>query len=330
MTLGLPARVALLVSALAFCTTTAAQPADSAPPAPARTLRIVAATSAGGITDFLARMVAERLAAASGQPVVVENKPGATGNVAIEFVAKSAPDGGTLLVVAGGNIVIAPFLYRSLPVDAMTALAPVFNIAEAPQLLVVPGSLPVRDLREFISLAKSRPGKINYASAGVGSTTHLAGDHFARLAGVEMIHVPYKGVGQALGDLIAGRVQMLSVGLQPVHTHLKTGALKALAVGSKRRLAAAPDIPTSAEAGLPGYEMTTWFGVFAPAGIHPEVAESLNARLQAVIDDPGVKQRLVAAGIDPLGGSTRDFAARVRADYKAWQQIVEASGIRLD
>jgi tripartite-type tricarboxylate transporter receptor subunit TctC len=323
---------ALLAMTLAFAS--AAWPQPPAPPSgqafPNRAIRLIAATSAGGITDFLARTVAERLAPIVGQPVIVENKPGATGNVAIEFVAKSPPDGHTLLLVAGGNVVIAPFLYRSLPVDPVNDLAPVLNVAEAPQLLVVPGSLRANDLREFIALAKSQPGKINYASAGVGSTTHLAGDHFARLAGVQLVHVPYKGVGQALGDLLAGRVQMLSVGLEPVRNHLQTGALKALAVGSKKRLAAAPDIPTSAEAGLPGYEMTTWFGVFAPAGTRPRIVDLLNAKLQTVIDDPKLKKRLIDAGIDPLGGPAGEFAERVRSDYRAWGEVVKASGVKLD
>jgi tripartite-type tricarboxylate transporter receptor subunit TctC len=319
-------RLAALLAVLAFVPAAAAQ----TPAAVDKPLRIVVATSAGGITDFLARLVAERLAPPVGQPVVVENKPGATGNVAIESVAKSPADGATLLVVAGGNVVIAPFLYRSLPVDPMNDLAPVFNIAEAPQLLVVPGSLPVKDLREFIALARANPGEINYASAGIGSTTHLAADHFARLAGVTLVHVPYKGTGPALGDLIAGRVHMLSVGLEPVRSHVKTGALKALAVGSKKRLAAAPGIPTSAEAGLPGWEMTTWFGAFAPVATDPRVVAALNARMQAVIDDPEVRQRLVDAGIDPLGGSVREFAERVRSDYAMWGDIVKASGIKLD
>src|SRR5882762_9709513 len=216
---------------------------------PARTIRVVAGTAPGGITDYLARMSAEGLSARLGRLVVVENKAGATGNLAIERVAKSPPDGYTLLLVAGGNVVITPFLYASLPFDPLNDIVPVFNIAGAPQLLVVPGALPVKDLAEFIALARAYPGKLNYASAGPGSTTHLAADHFARLAGVQLVHVPYKGTGSALNDLVAGRVQMLSVGLGPVQAHLKGGALKALAAASKTRLAAAPDVPTSAEAG---------------------------------------------------------------------------------
>ena len=297
---------------------------------PVRPIRLVAATSAGGITDHLARTAAAGLAPAVGQNVVVDNRPGATGTVAVELVAKASPDGHTLLMVAGGNVVITPFLYRSLPVDPVNALTPVFNMAGAPQLLVVTGTLPVKDLREFIALAKASPGALNYASAGIGSTTHLAADNFARLAGVQLAHVPYKGVGPALVDLIAGRVQMLSVGLGPVQSHLKSGTLKALVVASKKRLDAIPELPTSAEAGLPGYEMTTWFGIFAPKGVSPRIVAFLNTRLQAVIDEPKTRKSLLAAGIEPIGGSSQSFAERVQADHKMWGQVVRESGLKLE
>jgi len=317
--------VALAAGALFFGTAIAQGQAY-----PARTIRLVAGTSPGGITDYLARMSAEGLAGQLGQQVVVENKAGATGNVAIEHVAKSSSDGYTLLLVAGGNVVITPFLYGSLAFDPLNDIVPVFNVAGAPQLLVVPGSLPVKDLRDFIALVNANPGKMNYASAGLGSTTHLAADHFARLAGVQMVHVPYKGTGPALTDLVAGRVQMLSVGFGPVQVHLKSGALKALAAASKTRLAAAPDVPTSAEAGLPGWEMTTWFGIFAPKGTSPEIVRLLNAKMQAVIDDPKARRRMLEAGMEPIGGPEQAFAERVRSDYRAWERVVKASGVKLD
>jgi tripartite-type tricarboxylate transporter receptor subunit TctC len=317
-------QAAAVLAAALICSAAAAQPY------PSRPIRMIAATSAGGITDHLARVAAANLTQALGQNVIVDNRPGATGTVAVDLVSKAAPDGYTLLTVAGGNIVITPFLYRSLAVDPVNALAPVFNIAGAPQLLVVTGALPVKDLREFVALAKAKPGSVNYASAGLGSTTHLAADHFARLTGVELVHVPYKGVGPALADLIAGRVQMLSVGLGPVQSHLKSGALKALTVASKRRLDALPDLPTSAEAGVPGYEMTTWFGVFAPKATSPKIIQLLNTRLQAAIDDPKTRRSLLDAGIEPIGGSVKSFAALVSADYKAWGEVVRASGIKLE
>jgi tripartite-type tricarboxylate transporter receptor subunit TctC len=190
--------------------------------------------------------------------------------------------------------------------------------------------LPVKDLASFIALARANPGKLNYASAGPGSTTHLAADHFARLAGVQLVHVPYRGAGPALTDLIAGRVQMLSVGLAPVQAHLKSGALRALAAASKTRLEAAPDVPTSAEAGLPGWEMTTWFGIFAPRGTSAAIVQAVNAGMQSVIDDPGTRKRLLESGIEPIGGSAEVFAERVRSDYRAWEQVVRASGVKLD
>ena len=319
-------RLAVLLAGALFLGAALAQ----SPGYPARTVRLVAGTAPGGITDYLARMSAEGLAARLGTQVVVENKAGATGNLAIEHVAKSAPDGYTLLLVAGGNVVITPFLYSSLPFDPLNDIVPVFNIAGAPQLLVVPGALPVNGLREFIALAKANPGKMNYASAGPGSTTHLAADHFARLAGVQLVHVPYKGVGPALTDLVAGRVHMLSVGLGPVQAHLKSGALKALAAASKARLAAAPEVPTSAEAGLPGYEMTTWFGIFAPKGTSSAIVRLINSKMQAVIDDPKARQRLLESGIEPIGGSVEAFAEFVRSDYRAWERVVRASGVKLD
>jgi len=316
---------ALLVGALLLGAALAQSPGY-----PARTIRLVAGTAPGGITDYLARMSAEGLAVQLRAQVVVENKAGATGNLAIEHVAKSAPDGYTLLLVAGGNVVITPFLYGSLPFDPLRDIVPVFNIAGAPQLLVVPGALPVNDLREFIALAKANPGKMNYASAGPGSTTHLAADHFARLAGVRLVHVPYKGTGPALADLVAGRVQMLSVGLAPVQAHLKSGALNALAAAAKTRLAALPQVPTSAEAGLPGWEMTTWFGIFAPKGTSSGIVKLVNSKMQAVIDEPKARQRMLDSGIEPIGGSVEAFAELVRSDTRAWERVVRASGVKLD
>ena len=319
-------RVAALLAAALFSGAAPAQPQAY----PSRIIRLVAGTAPGGITDYLARMSAEGLAGQLGQQVVVENKPGATGNLAIEYLAKSPPDGYTLLLVAGGNVVITPFLYGALPFDPLNDIVPVFNVAGAPQLLVVPGSLPAKDLREFIAFARANPGKLNYASAGPGSTTHLAADHFARLAGLQMVHVPYKGTGPAITDLIAGRVHLLSVGLGPVQVHLKSGMLKALAAASKTRLGAAPDVPTSAEAALPGWEMTTWFGLFAPKGTGSGVVRLINSKMQAVIDDPKAKKRMLDSGIEPIGGPEQAFAERVRSDYRAWEQVVRASGVKLD
>jgi tripartite-type tricarboxylate transporter receptor subunit TctC len=299
-----------------------------AQPYPGRPIRLIAPFPPGGSVDFLGRLVSEGLSPRVGQQIVVENRPGAGGNLGTDLVAKAAPDGYTLGLVASGNLVINPFLYRSMPFDPLGDLVPVFNIGDAPQLLVVTGALPAQSLREFVAYAKTRP--LNYASAGAGTTTHLAMDHLARLAGIELQHVPYKGVGQALTDLLAGRVEALSVGLGPVRAHLRSGALRALAAAAPKRLAAIPDVPTSAEAGLPGYEMTTWFGLVAPKGTSPEVVSYLNRHLQNVLDDPKTKQRLVESGIEPAGGDAQAFGALIRSDYRKWEPVVKASGARLD
>jgi tripartite-type tricarboxylate transporter receptor subunit TctC len=297
---------------------------------PNRAIRMVVDTSPGGLTDILGRMAAEGLARELGRQVVVENKAGASGNVAIEFVVKSPPDGYTLMICAGGNVVIKPFLEHSLVFDPLVDLVPVFNVAEAPHILVVPAALPVKDLAEFIAHAKANPGKVYYGSAGPGSPPHLAVAQFARLADLKLVHVPYKGVGPALPDLVAGRLQLMSMSYGSARPYLKSGALKALAAGSRRRLAGLPEVPTSAEAGLPGWEMSAWFGIFAPKDTSPEVVRLLNEKLQAVIDDPKVKQRLLELGAEPLGGPAPLFAERVRADYRLWGQVVRDSGIKLE
>ena len=303
--------------------------AAEAQPYPIRPIRLIAGTSTGGVTDLLARMVSAGLAPVLGHSIVVDNRPGATGNVAMELVAKAPPDGHTLLLISGGNVVIAPYLYR-LPLDPPKDLLPVFNMAEAPHLLVVPGALPVKDLREFIAYAKANPGKVNYGSAGSGSTPHLSADRFMRVAGLQMVHVPYKGIGPALPDLITGRVQLLMVTLGSARPHLPSGAIRALAVSSPRRLAGIPEVPTSTEAGLPAWQMTTWFGVFAPRGTSPKIVGLLNARLQTLIDDPKSRQRLVDFGCEPVGGSARSFAELVRSDYRLWGQLVKDAGVKLE
>lgn len=297
---------------------------------PSRAIRMVVDTSPGGLTDILGRMAAEGLARELGRQVVVENRAGASGNVAIEFVVKSPPDGYTLMIASGGNLVIRPFLEHSFVFDPLADLVPVLNVAEAPHILVVPAALPVKDLSEFIAYAKANPGKVYYGSAGTGSPPHLAADQLARLAGLKLVHVPYKGVGPALPDLVAGRLQVMSMSYGSARPHLKSGALKALAAGSKHRLAGLPDVPTSAEAGLPGWEMSAWFGVFAPRDTDPEIVRLLNAKLQQVIDDPKTRERLLEIGAEPLGGPANAFAERVRADYRYWGQVVRESGIKLE
>src|SRR5712691_1144259 len=315
---------------LGFALGAGATPSAAQSAYPSRAIRMVVDTSPGGLTDILGRLAAEGLARQLGQAVVVENKAGASGNVAIEYLIKSPADGYTLMIGAGGNIVIKPFLEHSLPFDPLDDLLPVFNVAEAPHILVVPGALPVKDLAAFIAYARENPGKVYYGSAGIGSPPHLAADQFARLADLRLVHVPYKGVGPALPDLVAGRVQIMSMSFGSARPYLKSGALRALAAGSKRRLAGLPEVPTSAEAGLPGWEMSAWFGIFAPKDTSAEIVRLLNEKFQAVIEEPRARQRLLEVGAEPLGGPAQGFAERVRADYRLWGQVIKESGIKLE
>jgi tripartite-type tricarboxylate transporter receptor subunit TctC len=297
---------------------------------PQRPVRIILPYTAGGTTDFLARLLANGLTERLGKPVVVENRPGAGGNVGVDLVAKAAPDGYTLCFIAAGNLVINPFIFPSLPFDALNDLTPVFNVGHAPQLLIIPTSLPATTLREFVALAKANPGAFNYGSAGIGSTPHLAADHFARLAGVDMVHVPYGGMGAITADLVAGRIQMLSVSLPPVRAQIDAGKLRALAAANPTRVAALPDVPTAAEAGLPGYEMTTWFGLIAPRHTSPQIIKILNDAAQNLLDDPQTLAKLAESGTEPIGGSPASFEALIRSDYAKWGPIVKASGVRLE
>ncbi|HEX9462993.1 MAG TPA: tripartite tricarboxylate transporter substrate binding protein [Alphaproteobacteria bacterium] len=297
---------------------------------PSRPVRVIVTAAAGGTTDFLARWIGKGFTEQTGQPFIVENRGGAGGNVGGELVAKSTPDGYTLAMVASGAIVINPWLYEAMPYDPLTDLVPVLNVGSAPQFLIVPASIPAKTLQEFIALAKSRPGQFNYASAGNGSTTHLALDHFARLAGIQLVHIPYRGVGAAVADLVAGRVQMLSTSIPPVRAQLDAGEVRALCLAAPRRLSVMPDVPTAAEAGLPGYDMTTWFAFLAPRGTDPAIVEFLNRHFQKTLDDPETRRRFEELGVEPLGGSPASFAATIKADAKYWEPIVKASGAKAE
>src|SRR5438552_7859942 len=283
-------------------------------PYPSRSIRLVIDTSPGGVTDLLGRLVAESLSQKFAQSVFVDNKPGASGNLAIDFLVRSPADGYTLMIASGGGLVVKPFLERGLTFDVMNDLVPVFNFAQTPHILVVPASVPAKDIGEFI--ADARTQSLHYGSAGMGSPPHLSMELFAKVAGLKMIPVPYKGVGGALPDLLAGRVQVISMALGSARPYLKDGRLRPLAIGAKQRLGGLPDVPTSAEVGLPDWQMTAWFGVFAPRGTPAEIVRMLNQNLQAVLDEPRTRQRLFDMGGEPIGGTSESFAERFHADYR--------------
>src|SRR3989442_5000782 len=253
---------------------------------PSRSVRMVIDPSPGGVTDLFGRLMAEALAQKLGQTVFVDNKPGASGNLAIDFLVRAAPDGYTLMIASGGGLVVKPFLEHGLTFDVMNDLAPVFNVAETAHILVVPPAVPAKDIAEFIAYAKAQPKPLHYGSAGVGSPPHLSMELFARAAGLQMVHLPYQGVGGAIPDLLARRVPAISMALGSARAYLKNGQLRPLATGAKRRIAGLPGLPTSAEAGLPRWEMSAWFGIFEPRGTQPAIVRLLNACCQHMIVGP--------------------------------------------
>jgi tripartite-type tricarboxylate transporter receptor subunit TctC len=301
-----------------------------AQPYPARGIRLIVDTWPGGLTDILGRLAAEALSQRVGQLVVVENKPGASGNVAADLLIRSPADGYTLMIAAAGNMAVKPFLERSVPFDPLADLVPVINVADAAHIFVVPASMEAKDLAQFIAYAKANPGKVYYGSAGIGSPPHLSLELFGRLAGVKLMHVPYKGIGNALPDMLAGRLQAMSISLGSAQPYLRSGQIRPLAAAAKERLAGLPEVPTSAQAGLPGWEMSAWFAVFAPKGTPADVVRLLNQRLQAALDEPKMRQRLLELGAEPGGGSSEAATERLRADYRLWGQVIREAGIKLE
>jgi tripartite-type tricarboxylate transporter receptor subunit TctC len=297
---------------------------------PSRPVRVMVPASAGGVTDLIARITADYLFVRTNQRFVVENRTGAGGNLATEAVARAEPDGYTLGLVASGNLVINPYIYRRMPFDAKTDLVPVAAIAEAPQVIAINKDVPAATLQDLIAIARAKPESLKYASAGNGSTMHLAGDRFARLAGVKLVHVPYRGASPAVTDVVAGFVQVISVSAGPIVAFVRSGQLRVLAAASARRLKHFPDVPTSAEAGLPGYEMTTWFGLVAPRNTPDEIVQTLNGFIRDMLANPGAGKRLEDAFLDRMPMTQPEFAAFVAAEFPKWEKVVRDSGLQPD
>lgn len=316
--------------ALGLLVTGNAAPLAVASEYPSRQIRMIVAFAPGGGTDIIARIAAKGIGDHLRQQVVVDNRPGAGGNIGVEIVAKAAPDGYTLLTTGTGTHAINPSLYSNLRWDAVRDFAPVSLIAATPYLMVVNLSVPARNVKEFIALAKASPNKINMASSGSGGMPHLAGELFNLLAGVKLVHVPYKGTGAVFPDLIGGRVQVTFGDIVATYPHVKAGKLRALGITSSKRAASLSDIPTIAESGVPGYDAVGWFGVFAPAGTPKDVIAKLNEAITKYVRQPEVTQRFTALGAEVVASTPEQFAQTQKADLARWAKVVKAAGMRVE
>jgi tripartite-type tricarboxylate transporter receptor subunit TctC len=298
---------------------------------PIRPVRMVVGFPPGGGTDVVARIISPKLSENLGQPVVIENRPGATGTVAAAMVAKSPPDGYTIMMGHVSVNAIAPGLFPNLQYDVMKDFAPVTLAASVPHFVVVHPSLPVHSISELIAYAKARPGQLSFPSAGNGSTPHLAGEIFKSMAGVNLVHVPYKGSGQSMQDLLAGQHQVAFDTAPASAAYLRSGRMRVLGVSSAKRVPEYPDVPTVAEAGVPGYEVITWYGVFAPGGTPPAIVGRLHAEIARAMEAPDTRARLAEAGADgTVTRSPEEFAAMVRADTARYAKIIKEAGLRID
>ena len=298
---------------------------------PNKPVRFIVPYPPGSGTDIVARMLGQKLTEAWGQQVTVDNRPGAGAIIGVDAVAKAAPDGYTIGIADNGPLAINPALYPKLPYNPVRDFAPVTLVANLPFILVVHPSLPVNNVAELVALAKSRPGQINYASVGNGSAVHLATELFKTRAGIDLVHVPYKGSAPALNGLLGGEASVMFVNLLSSMPLVKAGKLRALATGTAKRLLAAPDLPTIAEAGVPGYEYQAWFGVIAPAGTPRPVVERLNADLVRIIALPEIRERMIQqGGLEPIGGTAESFAALIPREIEHWGKVVRETGARVD
>ncbi|AEG94666.1 Bug family tripartite tricarboxylate transporter substrate binding protein [Ramlibacter tataouinensis] len=290
---------------------------------PSRPVRVIVAFTAGGTTDILARAVSQKLSERLRQPYVIDNKPGAGGNIGTEMAARATPDGYTLIVNSVGPIAVNPTLYTKLNIDPLTDLVPVVQIADVPNVLVVHPAVPARTLEELVAYAKAHPGQANYGSTGIGTSSHLSGYMLGKRAGITTTHVPYKGA-DALKDLLAGRLQFMFATIPSVIQHIHAGGLRALAVTSVKRSRSMPDVPTVAEKGFPGFEAGSWFGFFAPKGTSEAVIATLNKAVNEAL--PSLEAQMVREGADPVGGSPEQFKQFVMKEYEKWRVVVRESG----
>lgn len=296
---------------------------------PVRTVRLVVGYPAGGLTDGVARTLSAGLAEALGQQVIVDNRGGAGSAIGTDIVAKSPPDGHTLLA-ADQALITNPTLYAKLPYDTLKDLQPVSLVGAASLAIVVHPSLPVRSVKELVALAKARPGQVNYASGGNGTATHLAGELFKQVAGVQMVHIPYKGAGVAIGDLLGGHVSIMFSSIGASAPHVEKGRIRALAVTGPARIAVFPGVPTMSEAGYPAAALVGYWGILAPAGVSRDIVDRLSKTIAAIIKRPEVHKRLMDQGVDPSGSDPAEYGEVIRREIAKWEKVIKVAGIKVD
>ena len=310
-----------LFASLLLAASTLLAPSAQAQGYPVRPIRLVVPFPAGGATDIFARSVSQKLGERLGQPVIVDNKPGAGGAIGSDVVAKAQPDGYTLLLATSSTHSIGPSFGGKLPYDAVTDFTPIAHVGDAPSIMLVPNSAPAKTVREWVDYARKNPGKLNYASSGPGTVVHLTAEYFKAQAGLFLVHIPYKGTALAIPDLVSGKVDVLFDSLPSALPHVKEGRLRALGMTSLKRSPLLPNLPAISET-IPGFESVTWFGVYGPKGLPPELVQRVNAALNQALQEADVKDRLARLGIEPVGGTPQQFAAMLEKDRAKWRKII--------
>lgn len=305
-----------------------ALPAAAQEKYPTRPVRFVVPYAAGGSTDTLARTIGVKLSEYLGEQVIVDNRPGASGDIGMQLVARAAPDGYTIVLGYIANLAIGPSLYDRMPYDPVKDFEPITQVAGASNIIVVHPSVPAKTFKEFIAYAKANPKKVNFASAGVASVGHLTGELLNGMAGIDMVHVPYKGSGQAISDLVGGHVKVMISGMASTLPHVRSGKLRGLATTGLKRTPATPDIPTVAESGFPGFEASSWFGVLAPAKTPKPIINRLHADIVRSLKQPEVEKKLEAVGFEIVGSTPEQFAAYIKSEIKKWEKVVKVSGAK--
>ena len=297
---------------------------------PVKSIKLVVPFTPGGSTDILARFIGQKLSEMWSQQVIVDNRAGAGGNIGVEIVAKSTPDGYTLVMGHIGTFGVNPTLYPKLPYDPIRDFQPITLVAKIPNMLALNPSVPARSVKEVLALAKAKPGMLNFGSGGNGSAAHLAGEYFKLMAKLDIVHIPYRGTAPAVTDLMAGQIAMMITGVPPLLQQVKAGKLRGIAVATAQRLPLLPEFPTIAEAGVPGYEATQWYGILVPAGTPRPVVDKLHAAIVQILARPDARERLAADAAEPVGNTPEEFGAFIKAEITRWAPVVKASGAKPD